>query len=292
MSLHPSPIGAVPAETARVAALAFPRGTVATRLRDEFAVLYEDEDFAALYPRRGQPALPPWRLALVTVLQFQERERARLGRDLHDGVCQSLAGISLLLGIFADQLARGEGTAGEHAAEVRRLQELLGQALFETRAVSHGLTPVELDPAGVPFALALEGLARRTDACFGITCTVRCPTGLTLGGTVAVHLYRIAQEAVGNAQRHGAAARVAIGLSRRGARLHFTVRDDGVGIPEPVPVHDGLGLRTMAYRAAMVGGNLRVRRGGLGGGTVDGRPGTTVSCSFAWRPPGTPAPAS
>jgi transposase len=72
MSLQPERIGAVPVETARVAALAFPHGTLAIRLRDEFAVLYRDEDFAALYPKRGQPGLAPWRLALVTVLQFLE----------------------------------------------------------------------------------------------------------------------------------------------------------------------------------------------------------------------------
>lgn len=81
MSLHPSRIGEVPAETARVAALAFPRGTVATRLRDEFATLYEDADFAPLYPRRGQPSLPPWRLALVTVLQFLEHLSDRQAAD-------------------------------------------------------------------------------------------------------------------------------------------------------------------------------------------------------------------
>ena len=72
MCLQPERMGEVPIETARIAALAFPRGTVATRLRDAFAELYRDEDFAALYPKRGQPGLAPWRLALVTVLQFLE----------------------------------------------------------------------------------------------------------------------------------------------------------------------------------------------------------------------------
>ena len=72
MCLQPERMGEVPIETARIAALAFPRGTVAIRLRDAFAELYRDEDFAALYPKRGQPGLAPWRLALVTVLQFLE----------------------------------------------------------------------------------------------------------------------------------------------------------------------------------------------------------------------------
>src|ERR1700709_2756733 len=81
MSLRPEPIGTIPAETARVARAAFPRGTVATRLRDEFSALYEDEDFRDLYPTRGQPGLPPWRLALVTVFQFSEQLSDRQAAD-------------------------------------------------------------------------------------------------------------------------------------------------------------------------------------------------------------------
>ncbi len=72
MSLRPEPVGEIPAETARVARAAFPKGTLVTRLRDEFDALYEDTDFRSLYPARGQPGLTPWRLALVTVFQFLE----------------------------------------------------------------------------------------------------------------------------------------------------------------------------------------------------------------------------
>src|SRR5947208_310610 len=72
MSLHPEPILPVPEETARVARAAFPKGTTYTRMRDELGVLWQDEDFAGLFPTRGQPALAPWRLALVTVMQFAE----------------------------------------------------------------------------------------------------------------------------------------------------------------------------------------------------------------------------
>src|SRR3954447_21607915 len=81
MSLRPEPIGTIPAETARVARAAFPKGTVVMRLRDEFGALYEDGDFAALYPSRGQSGLPPWRLALVTVLQFLEHLSDRQAAD-------------------------------------------------------------------------------------------------------------------------------------------------------------------------------------------------------------------
>src|ERR671916_2593660 len=81
MSLHPTPIGEIPAETARVAKAAFPKGTLVTRVRDEFAVLFEDADFRALYPSRGRPALAPWRLALVTVFQFLEHLSDRQAAD-------------------------------------------------------------------------------------------------------------------------------------------------------------------------------------------------------------------
>jgi transposase len=81
MSLHPDPIGEIPAETARVAHAAFPKGTVAMRLREEFDALYQDEDFQALYPNRGQPALAPWRLALVTIFQFLEHLSDRQAAD-------------------------------------------------------------------------------------------------------------------------------------------------------------------------------------------------------------------
>jgi transposase len=81
MCLHPNPIGEIPSETARVARAAFPKGTVVMRLRDEFSTLYHDEDFRALYPSKGQPALTPWRLALVTVFQFLEHLSDRQAAD-------------------------------------------------------------------------------------------------------------------------------------------------------------------------------------------------------------------
>src|SRR3954466_3688404 len=81
MSLRPEPVGEIPAETVRVARAAFPKGTLITRLRDEFSALYQDEDFQALYPRRGQPGLAPWRLALVTVFQFLEHLSDRQAAD-------------------------------------------------------------------------------------------------------------------------------------------------------------------------------------------------------------------
>lgn len=81
MSLRSAPIGECPAETARVARAGFPLSSVIMRLRDEFATLDEDTDFRTLYAARGQPDLPPWRLALVTVFQFLEHLSDRQAAD-------------------------------------------------------------------------------------------------------------------------------------------------------------------------------------------------------------------
>src|SRR3954453_14258782 len=80
MSLHVEPIGEIPGETARVARAAFPKGTLVPRLRHEVSIIYQDEDFGRLNPSQGQPALAPWRLALVTVFQFLENLSDRQGR--------------------------------------------------------------------------------------------------------------------------------------------------------------------------------------------------------------------
>lgn len=72
MSMRPEPIGPVPADTARVARVAFPKGTTYVQMRDVLGAIYEDEDFAELFEARGSPAIAPWRLALVTVMQFDD----------------------------------------------------------------------------------------------------------------------------------------------------------------------------------------------------------------------------
>src|SRR4028118_344858 len=81
MSLKPLPIGSVPEMTVLIARAAFRKGNLYMRLRDELGTLYTDEDFAALYPSRGQPGLPAWRLALVTVMQFVENLSDRQAAD-------------------------------------------------------------------------------------------------------------------------------------------------------------------------------------------------------------------
>ena len=140
MSLHPEPIDEVLAETARVARAAFPKGTVITRLRDEFSALYHDEDFRKFYPVRGQPGLSPWRLALVTVFQFLEQlsdrqaadaVRARIDWEYALGLELTDPGFHFsVLGEFRARLVAGQA---EHLLLDRVLDRFKARGLVKAR---------------------------------------------------------------------------------------------------------------------------------------------------------------
>ena len=140
MSLHPESIGEVPVETARVARAAFPRGTVITRLRDEFTSLYEDADFRTLYPARGQPGLPPWRLALVTVFQFLEHLSDRQAADAVRGRIDwkyalglELTDPGLHFSVLAEFRARLVAGKAEHLLLDRMLERFKARDLVKAR---------------------------------------------------------------------------------------------------------------------------------------------------------------
>jgi transposase len=140
MSLHPEPIGEIPSETARVARAAFPRGTIVMRLRDEFDVLYEDADFRALYPARGQPGLPPWRLALVTVFQFLEHLSDRQAADAVRGRIDWKYALGLELtdpgfhfSVLAEFRARLVAGKAEHLLLDRMLERFKTRGLLKAR---------------------------------------------------------------------------------------------------------------------------------------------------------------
>lgn len=252
-----------------------------TALRRGVGTLAADQEAHAVTRLALTSALARCEHLEAEILAVQEGEREHLGRELHDGVCQILAGVSLRLQCYARQVSGGQGSTGEHADEARHIDLLLREAFTEVRELSHRLVPLEPIAGPGGFGTALHRLAERTAARLGVQCAVRgCRPSLALEAVVSAHLLRVIQEAAANAKRHGGAGRIVIRLSRRGERGRLEIQDDGTGIPERVSAHAGLGLRTMAYRAAMAGGRLRVRRGGIAGGPG---PGTTVNCSFAWR---------
>ncbi len=119
----------------------------------------------------------------------------------------------------------------------------------------------------------LQQLAEYTERMFRVACEFQCPAPVLVHNhTTATHLYRIAQEAVSNAVRHGKAKSITISLGRTGERLRLEVRDNGTGLPADVDQARGMGLRIMQYRAAMIGGSISVQSPSHGG--------TVVSCSI------------
>jgi signal transduction histidine kinase len=190
------------------------------------------------------------------ILEAGEGERRRIGRDLHDSLGQLLTGTALAGQVLHEKLAaRESGEAGDAA----RIVSLVEEAIELTRGLARGLDPVEIAAGGLP--QGLRELAARTSELMGTRCEYQGEESVVIEDSIAAtHLYRIAQEAIHNAIKHGHAALIAVALEQSGERLRLTVRDDGAGVPDPPPLRAGMGLRIMARRAQMIGGTLEVRR--------------------------------
>ncbi|MCW5552972.1 MAG: PAS domain S-box protein [Verrucomicrobiae bacterium] len=201
------------------------------------------------------------------ILEISDREQHRIGQDLHDGLCQQLAGIELMSQVLERKLAASSPTDAERVAE---LGGHVRAAIAQARQLAHGLSPVTLESEGL--MSALQELANNSHKMFRVTCKFVCdPPVLVHDQTVATHLYRIAQEAVSNAIKHGKAQHVTLSLKNAGGRNVLMIKDDGVGLPKVLPKGKGMGLRIMQYRARMIGGAAMVER------DLDG--GTSVICS-------------
>jgi PAS domain S-box-containing protein len=201
------------------------------------------------------------------ILEISDREQARIGQDIHDGLCQQLVSLAFDANSLEGELSRQQRP---EAATARRIAGFLDQAITETRQLSRGLFPIRLEAEGlVP---ALEELARATRERFQIGCRVTSKKPVVVENRLtATHLYRIAQEAVTNAVKHSQARKVAIRLRDRAGGLELSVEDDGAGLPAAKPKEaKGLGLHIMDYRARSIGGTLRLAPGSRGG--------TKVSC--------------
>ncbi len=202
------------------------------------------------------------------ILEISEREQRRIGQELHDSLGQQLTGIAIMTKVLEQKLQRQSLL---EAADAREIGHLVNEAISETRQLSHGLHPVALDENGL--MSALQALAATTEKLFGVSCVFQCETPvLVRDATTALHLYRIAQEAVANAVKHGQTRNVRIKLT--GGRPHATlaIRNDGRDFPDTLPETKGIGLQVMSHRAEMIDGALDVRRGDTGG--------TQVVCTF------------
>jgi len=143
----------------------------------------------------------------------------------------------------------------------------VNQAINTTRELSRGLLPVSSDAEGL--MSALEQWLGEAQELYGISCNFICEQPVLIyDENLATHLYRIAQEAVNNAIKHGSPTNVRIRLAKAGSGTDMCIEDDGVGIPEEPAGSAGMGLRIMNYRAKMIGGTLLVKRRPEGGTIV------------------------
>lgn len=187
------------------------------------------------------------------MLEAVNREQYRIGNDLHDGLGQELTGIALMMRGLAGRVA------AEYAPilpEIEGITRLVNNAIESTRALARGLSPVNLERGGLQDAL--EGLAMHASELYGvpIVFTHRLGANRTLNAELANHLYRIAQEAVRNAVRHGQARSIRLHLNTVRAKVKLAITDDGIGMPPGAMDAAGMGLKIMCYRARILGGDV------------------------------------
>ena len=206
------------------------------------------------------------RLLEREILEISDREQARIGQDLHDGLCQQLVS----LGFDSNALEQRLADCGlPEAAAARKMGLLLDDVITEARALSRGLFPVQLEADGL--SVALQQLAAGVNARAKVNCRMDCPQPVFVqNNTVATHHYRLAREAVNNAVKHSQGRSILILLSRHSAGIELRISDNGIGLADPPPATGGMGLHIMKYRAQAVGGRLTVERAP--------RRGTIVSC--------------
>jgi signal transduction histidine kinase len=202
-----------------------------------------------------------------------DRHLERIAYDLHDGVCQFLTGIAFKVKVLQENIA---GASPAHAEETQRIVELINDAVGQVRNVVHGLAPPEIEFNEL--LAALRTLALETQELFQVRGSVNANrTTLPVNTPLGMHLFRIAQEAINNAIKHGGARQIDIDVFMEDAHLTLIVSDDGCGFAAGPGLGNGLGLRTMRHRAAMLGGNLH----------IDSQPGrgTEVRCVIPNAPP-------
>jgi PAS domain S-box-containing protein len=202
------------------------------------------------------------------IIEISGREQIRIGQDLHDGLSQHLTGIAFLSKVLEQKLA---AQSSAEAGPAKEITQLVNQSIEMTRGLARGLSPVTLGQDG--FVLSLRELADTVTGLFNINCLFHGDTAIVVSSnTTATHLFRIAQEAVNNAIKHGHARQVIISLASNHESTVLTIDDDGVGLAPPPDRGKGMGLHIMSYRARMIGATLSVKPRAEGG--------TVVTCNF------------
>jgi signal transduction histidine kinase len=190
------------------------------------------------------------------IAQVADRERRRLGQDLHDRLGQHLTGTALAAQVLKDKLA---AKSAPEVTEAEKLVHYVEEGIDLTRNLARGFFSPELEADGL--GVALEGLAENISERFAVNCFFHGHGLIPMRDpVVATQLYRIAQEAATNAAKHAAAERIDIRVSVDDSELTLAIIDDGVGFPNNPLDSKGLGLRLMHHGAALIGGKFNVRR--------------------------------
>jgi two-component system, NarL family, sensor histidine kinase UhpB len=201
------------------------------------------------------------------LLEITEKERRRIGLDLHDDLGQKLSGIALMIKGLELRLVKQDATVAKEAGKIHLLVQ---QAMSHASDLAHDLAT--LDRKGSDLPAALKDLAEHARELFSITCRFKVDGEIpTLEPHTVGELYKIAQEAVTNAIKHGKAKKVGISLANGSERLVLTIQNDGLPFPDLQSHSTGMGLRIMNYRASLIGASLEVK--GIGKGT-------RVTCSM------------
>jgi signal transduction histidine kinase len=189
------------------------------------------------------------------LVELGEQSQREIGHDLHDTLGQHLTAAAFAGQVLIGQL---EHKSPSEAAAVKNLVKLIEESIGLTRQFARGLQPVELEPEGLMGGF--QELARNISERFQLTCEFECPEPVLLHDAASsTHLYRIAQEAVTNAIKHGGAKFINLSLEKNAEATTLTITDDGTGLP-PVPASGGMGLRIMAYRASVIGAAFHIER--------------------------------
>lgn len=188
------------------------------------------------------------------ILDVAGRERRGIGRDLHDGLGQELTGVSLMLRGLAGRM---QERCPEAVKSINEIADVVNRSIENTRSLARGMLPVR--DAG-SLATALQQLATRSHDLYGLEVGVllKVAHDVHFSESETNHLYRIAQEALTNAARHGHGSRIEIALSASRQAFLLTVTDDGEGIALPQAPYSGMGLNIMKYRAGMIGAKFEI----------------------------------
>ncbi len=198
------------------------------------------------------------------LLEITEKERRRIGLDLHDDLGQRLSGLALITKALELKLAKRHAP---EAADAARIHDLAQQTMTHTRDLAHDLAMLDLMGDDLP--AAFEGLAKHAAELFKISCQYEGQRSLPpLESNIASQLYKIAQEAVTNAIKHAKARRVGISLANGSDEIVLTVHNDGLPFPDLKGSSTGMGLRIMNYRANLIGASLEIKGAGPHGTRV------------------------